>query len=73
MAEYIFEIKNAVYNGVTGEVSVKPKCVGELIRCKDCIHYTGKWCTKYSTKEIDINDVRKSDNDFCSQAERKEE
>ena len=44
-----------------------------VILCKDCIHYTGKWCTKYSSKEIDINDVRKSDNDFCSQAERKEE
>ena len=45
----------------------------ELTRCKDCKHYTGRWCTKYSTKQFDINDIYKDDNDFCSQAERKEE
>lgn len=43
------------------------------IRCKDCRHYTGKWCTRYSTKQFDINDIRKDDNDFCSQAERKDD
>lgn len=46
---------------------------GELIRCKECRHYTGKWCTIYSTKQFDINDIYKDDDDFCSQAERKEE
>ena len=45
----------------------------ELVRCKDCRHYTGKWCTIYSTKQFDINDIYKDDDDFCSQAERKEE
>ena len=44
-----------------------------IIRCKDCKYYTGKWCTKYSTKQFDINDIRKADDDFCSCAERKEE
>ena len=45
---------------------------GELIRCKDCRHYTGKWCTIYSTKQFDINDIYKDDDDFCSHAERRE-
>ena len=45
----------------------------ELIRCKDCKHYTGRWCTKFSTKQFDINDIYKGVDDFCSQAERKEE
>ena len=44
-----------------------------VIRCKDCKYYTGKWCTKFSTKQFDINDIRKADNDYCSMAERKEE
>lgn len=42
----------------------------KVIRCKDCRHYTGKWCTIYSTKQFDINDIYKDDDDFCSQAER---
>lgn len=65
--EYICFVKR-----IDGVVAQK-NLVSELIRCKDCIHYEGKWCTKYSTKELDINDVCKSDNDFCSQAMRKEE
>lgn len=44
----------------------------KIITCKDCKYYTGKWCTKYSTKQIDINDICKADDDFCSMAERKE-
>lgn len=42
-----------------------------VIRCRDCKYYTGKWCTKYSKKQFDINDICKADNDFCSRAERK--
>lgn len=45
---------------------------GVLIRCKDCKYKTGKWCTKLSTKQFDINDICKDDDDFCSMAERKE-
>lgn len=44
-----------------------------VTRCKDCRHYTGKWCTIYSTKQFDANDIYKDDDDFCSQAEREEE
>lgn len=42
------------------------------VRCKDCRHYTGKWCTRYSTKQCDINDICKDADDYCSDAERKE-
>ena len=45
----------------------------KVIRCKDCKYYTGKWCTKFSTKQFDINDICKADDDYCSMAERKEE
>lgn len=45
----------------------------KVIRCKDCRHYTGKWCTRYSTKQCDINDICKDADDYCSVAERKEE
>ena len=44
-----------------------------VIRCKDCKYYTGKWCTKFSTKQFDINDIYKAEDDFCSMAERAEE
>ena len=44
-----------------------------VIRCKDCKCYTGKWCTKFSTKQFDINDICKAYDDYCSMAERKEE
>lgn len=68
MAEYIFEIKNAVYNGVTGEVSVKPKCVGELIRCKDCKY----WTKPYGWNGFCDHGIPAEADDFCSWAERKE-
>lgn len=44
----------------------------QVVRCKECKYYTGKWCTKYSTKQFDINDICMADNDFCSRAEKKE-
>lgn len=44
-----------------------------VIRCKDCKHYTGKWCKQHSTKELDLNDRVTTDYDYCSWAERKEE
>ena len=58
---------------ITISTSTNPTEYVPIIRCKDCKHYTGKWCTKYSTKQFDINDICKDDNDFCSQAERKED
>ena len=52
--------------------NVEPVDAAKVVRCKDCKYYTGKWCTKYSTKQFDPNDICKDDNDFCSMAERKD-
>lgn len=36
MAEYIFEIGEALYNEETGEAVFKPTYKGKIVRCKDC-------------------------------------
>lgn len=41
MAEYIFEISEALYDEQTGEAVMKPGIKGKLIRCKDCKHRPG--------------------------------
>lgn len=38
MAEYIFEISEALYDEQTGEAVMKPDFKGKLVRCKDCKH-----------------------------------
>lgn len=38
MAEYIFEVSEALYDEQTSEAVMKPNYKGELIRCKDCKH-----------------------------------
>lgn len=45
----------------------------QVIRCKDCKYYDGKWCKLHAISYFDLNDVMKSADDFCSYAERKEE
>ena len=47
--------------------------VKELIECKDCKHFTGKWCIVNSRKEVDPEDRLVDGNGFCAWAERKEE
>ena len=36
MAEFIFEINEALYNEDTGELCMKPEVKGRMVRCKDC-------------------------------------
>lgn len=45
----------------------------QLVRCKDCKYYSGKWCKRNAISDFDLNDIMKSADDFCSSAERKEE
>lgn len=70
MKEYIFEIKYELYNEDTGEVTMLPKHVGELIRCNDCRFYNEEnlQCMIHMNDETEWYD-----NDYCSFAERKEE
>ena len=44
----------------------------ELIRCKDCKHFTGKWCVLNSRKEFDPEDRIVNGEGFCAWAVRKE-
>lgn len=73
MKEFIFEIEEEDSDYTEVFFGWIRNHSPELIRCKDCKYYTGKWCTKFSTKQFDINDICKTDNDYCSMAERKEE
>ena len=45
--------------------------VGELIRCKDCKHYQESYVGPFY--ECDLDDSYREENDYCSQAERKEQ
>ena len=66
MAEYIFNVDEALYDEVTGKMVMKPKVVGKLIRCKDCKHH-------HPIDYCDERDGIWNDNDYCSFAERQEE
>lgn len=71
MGNGMYSHANHVYEGVIDAMPTVDAV--PVIRCKDCRHYTGKWCTIYSTKQFDINDIYKDDDDFCSQADGREE
>ncbi len=73
----LFELLTDVDVSKTPSFSIKDKHGNEaeylkVVRCKECSFYTGKWCTRYSTKQCDINDICKDGNDYCSVAERKD-
>ena len=42
-----------------------------VIRCKDCKHFTGKWCIINSRKEFDPEDRLVNGEGFCAWAERR--
>lgn len=56
---------DALHDTMNGTVT------GELIRCRDCRYYTGKWCKRDSIQVADLNDRMVSGNDYCSRADRK--
>ena len=64
MAEYIFELTDALYNEETGETVWNPIVKGELVRCKDCRH--DRNCEiQYSAQAVDLF--------FCGRAERRQD
>lgn len=72
MAEYIFDMGDALCNTDTGEAVFKPKVVGEVVRCRDCKHYdpdTGIRCLG----ECEIYDgFLVAEYGFCHHGERKD-
>lgn len=68
MKEYI--VKETGFPGV-----LKQNIVGELIRCKNCIHWREGDVYSYCDKlcrvgDLDIYAYMTSEDDFCSKAER---
>lgn len=68
MPEYIFDINEALYNEKTGEAVMKPEIIGELIRCKDCVHYKGHWYCETWNNSPGFPAV--TEDGFCNMAER---
>ena len=78
MSDFIFTILSTAVNEETHEIACQTKCIGELVRCKDCkwfadftdtlkilTHYEGQ-CRKYN------RDVVMNKTDYCSYGERRE-
>lgn len=61
------EYAGAVVDGNAMQTCFKAKPVSELVRCKDCKHYDGKWCLLLDMVNSDMGDW------FCGYGERKTE
>ena len=74
MAEYIFEINDALYNEKKSQAVMKPEYKGKLVRCKDC-----KWYETFYTLNgnefrcccRETKDSLRNSDDYCSLAERR--
>lgn len=68
MAEFI--VKETGYPGV-----VRQEVVGELVRCKDCVHCADDWNDSQPMFTCELGRCGESvqPNDFCSYAEREED
>lgn len=67
MAEYIFEMSDALYDEATGQMCMKPEYKGKLTRCKDCFKRSTALCP-FQLAKFGWH----CDTDYCSRAERKE-
>lgn len=71
MKELIFNITDELLDNTV--IVALTKSGKELIRCKDCKHFTGKWCILNSRKEFDPEDRLVNGEGFCAWAEGKKE
>ena len=79
MAEYIFEIGEALYNEETGEAVMKPTYKGKIVRCKDCKHF--EYDHPYIIQGIPVlghevcnawgDGCKTDENGYCFMAERR--
>lgn len=65
MKEFIVQVTEDIEFDPEGNVSLKSKIVGEIVRCKDCKYYVANECRHPRAM------VFTEDNDFCSYAERR--
>lgn len=73
MAEYIFEMSDALYDEATGQMCIKPEYKGKLTRCCDCVHFKYFENQFVQMTRCVVHDRCPDYTDFCSWAERKEE
>ncbi len=75
MAEYIFEIGEALYNEKTGEAVMKPTYKGKIVRCKDCKYYRKTNFFGFGVEATECKWWNKLtvDDTFCSYGERRSE
>ena len=67
--EFIFKFVNALYIENQNRTVFQPEVLGELIRCKDCTH----WSRESICEGFCSEDHMRHDDDFyCGYAERKE-
>jgi hypothetical protein len=75
MAEYIFNIDEALYDEMTGQMAMKPKVVGRLIRCSDCEHWDRTWTNDFAPNYhyCPMVDGTRKDDFYCADAEERED
>lgn len=70
MSDFIFTILSTAVNEETHEIACQTKCIGELVRCKDCKHYILGECEIFSPVLMGFT---LDNDDYCSYAERRKE
>lgn len=66
MTEYI--VRESGYPG-----TIKQEIVGELVRCKDCIHYENGFCYNPNTYDDEKTRGNTIPNWYCADGERRED
>ena len=73
--EYIMLFDYALYNEETGEAVFNPQMVGELVRCKDCVHRDPEdhGCDCAGHEMLKGGFIPMPDNFYCADGERRTE
>lgn len=77
MSDFIFTILSTAVNEETHEIACQTKCIGELVRCKDCkFNYGIANNCEFSKSDI-VCTLWESDgldeNDYCSRGIRRKQ
>ena len=73
MAEYIFEIDDALVNEGTGEAVMKPTYKGKIVRCKDCTYFRHTSFFGMKATMCDWFEKLIDEDAFCSNGNRRSE
>lgn len=65
MSDFIFTIISTAVSEETHEIACQIKCIGELVRCKDCVYYN-------KLNKCSMLAEKRNKNDYCSYGEKGE-